>query len=75
MPELLDAPERVSTQAAHTSAAGRLLAVLDAFGPQHSALSLSEIARRAGLSLSTAYRLVYELASWGALDRSCCNSA
>jgi DNA-binding IclR family transcriptional regulator len=69
MTEPLDSPERVSTQAAHTSAAGRLLAVLDAFGPDHSALSLSEIARRAGLSLSTAHRLVYELARWGALER------
>ena len=69
MTEPLDSPERAAAQAAHTSAAGRLLAVLDAFGPQHSALSLSEIARRAGLSLSTAHRLVYELASWGALER------
>jgi DNA-binding IclR family transcriptional regulator len=54
---------------APTNAAGRLLAVLDAFGPRQRALSLSEIARRAGLSLSTAHRLVCELERWGALER------
>jgi DNA-binding IclR family transcriptional regulator len=69
MPEPLDTTEGTAAQAAHTNAAGRLLAVLDAFGPDHPALSLSEIARRAGLSLSTAHRLVYELARWGALER------
>ncbi len=53
----------------HANAAGRLLAVLDAFGPEHRALSLSDIARLAGLSLSTAHRLVCELARWGALER------
>ncbi|MGH8868200.1 MAG: IclR family transcriptional regulator [Actinomycetes bacterium] len=51
------------------NAAGRLLAVLDAFGPAHPALTLSEISRRAGLSLSTAHRLVRELSNWGALER------
>jgi DNA-binding IclR family transcriptional regulator len=62
----LDEP---SGQAPRTNAAGRLLAVLDAFGPQQRSLSLSEIARRAGLNLSTAHRLVCELARWGALER------
>lgn len=52
-----------------TNAAGRLLAVLDAFGPRSRALSLSEISRRSGLSLSTTHRLVHELLSWGALER------
>jgi DNA-binding IclR family transcriptional regulator len=51
------------------SAAGRLLEVLDAFGPRNRALSLSEISRRSGLSLSTTHRLVHELLSWGALER------
>ena len=69
MPEPLDAKKGTAAQAAHINAAGRLLAVLDAFGPDNPALSLSEIARRAGLSLSTAHRLVYELARWGALER------
>jgi DNA-binding IclR family transcriptional regulator len=69
MQEPLDTPGEVGADTARTNAAGRLLAVLDAFGPQHSALSLSEISRRAGLSLSTAHRLVCELARWGALER------
>ncbi|OLT18324.1 IclR family transcriptional regulator [Pseudonocardia sp. CNS-139] len=51
------------------TAAGRVLAVLDAFGPAHRSLTLSEIARRAGLTLPTAHRLVGELQMWGALER------
>jgi DNA-binding IclR family transcriptional regulator len=69
VPELADVPDGTRGQAARTNAAGRLLAVLDAFGPEQRTLSLSEIARRAGLSLSTAHRLVCELANWGALER------
>lgn len=52
------------------TAAQRMLAVLDAFDPDHLLLSLTDIARRSGLSLSTAHRLVGELRSWGALDRA-----
>lgn len=55
--------------ASRPTAARRLLAVLDAFGPRHRTLSLSEIARRAGLTLPTAYRLTRELVGWGALER------
>jgi DNA-binding IclR family transcriptional regulator len=69
MPEPLSASADTSVQATRTNAAGRLLAVLDAFGPRNRALSLSEISRRSGLSLSTAHRLVHELVSWGALER------
>jgi DNA-binding IclR family transcriptional regulator len=69
MPELLDSTAEASAQATRTNAAGRLLAVLDAFGPSSRALSLSEISRRSGLSLSTTHRLVHELVSWGALER------
>jgi DNA-binding IclR family transcriptional regulator len=69
MPEPLDAAQAPSAQATRTNAAGRLLAVLDAFGPRSRALSLSEISRRSGLSLSTTHRLVHELLSWGALER------
>src|SRR3954447_10942747 len=54
----------------HSSAAGRMLAVLEAFGPQHSSLTLSEISRRSGLSLTTTHRLVGELRAWGALERA-----
>nr|WP_274637275.1 IclR family transcriptional regulator [Microbacterium bovistercoris] len=52
------------------TAAQRVLAVLDAFDEEHLVLTLSEISRRAGLSLSTAHRLVGELRQWGALERS-----
>lgn len=51
------------------TAAGRMLAILDAFGPAHRTLSLSEISRRADLTLPTAHRLVGELVDWGALER------
>jgi len=69
MPDLLDASIEAAAHVPRTNAAGRLLAVLDAFGPRNRALSLSDIARRSGLSLSTAHRLVHELVSWGALER------
>ncbi len=49
--------------------AGRTLALLGAFDELHRALTLSELARRAGLSLPTAHRLVAELVGWGALVR------
>jgi DNA-binding IclR family transcriptional regulator len=67
MPEVLEASAETGSH--RTNAAGRLLAVLDAFGPRSRALSLSEISRRSGLSLSTTHRLVHELLSWGALER------
>lgn len=48
----------------------RALAVLAAFDEAHRRLSLSELARRAGLPVSTAHRLVAELVAWGALART-----
>jgi DNA-binding IclR family transcriptional regulator len=69
MPEPLHTSAESSAQAPRPNAAGRLLAVLDAFGPRSRALSLSDISRRSGLSLSTTHRLVHELLSWGALER------
>ncbi|MEU6505948.1 IclR family transcriptional regulator [Streptomyces sp. NPDC046942] len=51
------------------SAADRLLAVLAAFDHEHPALSLTDISRRAGLSLTTAHRLTGALTAWGALER------
>jgi DNA-binding IclR family transcriptional regulator len=50
--------------------ASRLLAILGSFDAGHRALTLSEIARRAGLTLPTAHRLVGELTEWGALRRT-----
>ena len=47
---------------------GRALRLLDSFGPRHRDLRLSEIARRAGVPLSTAHRLVHELCEWGMVE-------
>lgn len=43
--------------------------MLETFTPQRSALTLSEVARRAGLPLTTAHRLVGELCASRALER------
>jgi DNA-binding IclR family transcriptional regulator len=51
------------------SVTSRVLALLGAFDTDHRAMTLTELARRAGLPLATAYRLVGELAEWGALVR------
>lgn len=51
------------------SVTNKVLALLDAFSPTSSALTLSELARSAGLSLPTAHRRVAELVAWGALER------
>lgn len=51
------------------TAARKVLDVLGAFAPEARELSLSDIARRSGLALSTAHRVVGELESWGALER------
>ena len=47
----------------------KVLALLGAFDPEHRRLSLSELARRSGLPLATAHRLVRELEGWQALTR------
>jgi DNA-binding IclR family transcriptional regulator len=51
------------------SVVGRAFRVLDAFSAQRRALTLSEIARRSGMPLSTAHRLLQELGAWGAVER------
>ncbi|MET7456120.1 IclR family transcriptional regulator [Streptomyces sp. NPDC005574] len=51
------------------SAPDRLLSVLGAFDHEHPALCLTDISRRAGLTLTTAHRLVAALTEWGALER------
>lgn len=51
------------------SVTARAFAVLRAFSPAAPALTLSEIARRAGLPLTTAHRLIGELCAAGALER------
>lgn len=51
------------------TAAQRILTILDAFDMTHTAMTLSEISRRTGLTLTTTHRLVGELSAWGALSR------
>ncbi|MFJ4776551.1 IclR family transcriptional regulator [Streptomyces sp. NPDC088762] len=52
-----------------STAAGKVLQVLSAFDREHPSQTLSEIAQRTGLALSTTHRVVAELAGWGALER------
>lgn len=52
------------------SVASRVLALLGAYDDRHRSLTLTDLARRAGLPLATAHRLVGELVSWGALRRA-----
>ncbi|MGA8245310.1 MAG: IclR family transcriptional regulator [Nocardioides sp.] len=47
-----------------------MLALLGAFDAANRELNLTELATRAGLTLSTAQRRAAELVSWGALERS-----
>jgi DNA-binding IclR family transcriptional regulator len=47
----------------------RALALLDCFTTGRRALTLSQLAARAEMPLSTAHRLVAELVAWGALER------
>ncbi|MGW0840458.1 IclR family transcriptional regulator [Streptomyces sp. NPDC002787] len=63
------APRESAPPGTTRSAPDRLLAVLAAFDHDHPALSLTEISRRAGLTLTTAHRLVGALTEWGALER------
>jgi DNA-binding IclR family transcriptional regulator len=51
------------------SVTSKVLALLDAFTPETPELTLSELARRAGVSLPTAHRRTSELVAWGALER------
>jgi len=53
-----------------SSVTAKVLALLEAFTPDAPELNLSELARRAGVSLPTAHRRVAELLDWGALERS-----
>jgi DNA-binding IclR family transcriptional regulator len=53
-----------------SSVTSKVLALLAAFSPDAPELTLSELARRAGLSLPTAHRRAAELVAWGALERT-----
>jgi DNA-binding IclR family transcriptional regulator len=52
------------------SVTSRVLSILGGFDAEHRSLTLTEIARRATLTLPTAHRIVGELAAWGALQRT-----
>lgn len=52
------------------SVAGRVFSVLDAFVGAPATLRLTEIARRTGLPVPTALRMVRELVAWGGLERA-----
>ncbi|MFY0406522.1 IclR family transcriptional regulator [Solicola sp. PLA-1-18] len=58
------------TSAETRSVTDKVLALLAAFDAQSPELTLSELARRAEVSLSTAHRRVAELVEWGALERT-----
>jgi len=51
------------------SVLSRAVRIVEAFGPGDAALSVTEIARRTGLHIATASRLVEELSSFGWLQR------
>ncbi|MBB4932893.1 DNA-binding IclR family transcriptional regulator [Lipingzhangella halophila] len=52
-----------------TTVTSKVLAMLGAFTPSGAELTLTEMARRAGLSVPTAHRRAAELVEWGALER------
>lgn len=47
----------------------RVLGLLSGFDEEHPRMSLTELANAAGLPLSTAHRLLAELAAWDAVER------
>lgn len=51
------------------SVTSRALEVLGSFDAQHVRQNLSQISRRTGMPVATCYRLLRDLAEWGALSR------
>ncbi|MFF4139683.1 IclR family transcriptional regulator [Streptomyces mirabilis] len=49
---------------------GRVFGLMDLLGAETSPLTLSELARRADLPISTAHRLLGELVAWGGVERT-----
>ncbi|HEY6794223.1 MAG TPA: IclR family transcriptional regulator [Kineosporiaceae bacterium] len=52
------------------SVVARALRLLEAFTPQHPAPTLTELARRTRMPLSTTHRLLAELLAWGAVEEA-----
>jgi DNA-binding IclR family transcriptional regulator len=59
----------MTTRAGTGPVLARGLQILGAFTADHAAMTLSELARRAGLPVSTVHRMAGELVAWGALER------
>ncbi|HEY1702427.1 MAG TPA: IclR family transcriptional regulator [Trebonia sp.] len=59
-----------NTSVPGTTVTSRVLSLLAAFDADHRELTLSELARRSGVTIPTAHRLLAELAEWGALRRT-----
>jgi DNA-binding IclR family transcriptional regulator len=75
MSELATAPASVvppggSVPASGRSSVARAFRVLAVFSTGRLELTLSELARRSGLPLTTTHRMVGELTRWGALERT-----
>jgi len=51
------------------SVTGRALSILGVFGPDHPALTLSEMSERTGLPVTTTFRLLGEFVECGGLVR------
>ncbi|HEX8497632.1 MAG TPA: IclR family transcriptional regulator [Actinomycetales bacterium] len=62
-------PAAAAGRAAGPSVTSRVLSLLAAFDRDHAALTLTELSRRSGCSLTTTHRLAGELVPWGALER------
>ncbi len=62
-------PRDAGAPAGTGSVTTRALQLLEAFSADRRELTLTELARRAGLPLSTAHRLASDLTRWGALER------
>jgi DNA-binding IclR family transcriptional regulator len=59
----------IAVRSSAPSVASKLFAILNAFVPGESRLTLTEISRRTGLPLPTAHRLISELVRYGGLER------
>lgn len=59
-----------NTKTSGTSVSSRVFALLDTYDARHRSQRLSDLARRAELSLPTTHRLVAQLVSWGGLVRT-----
>lgn len=63
------ATDGVGPSAVPNSVLGRVFLLLGAFGDGAEELSLAELSRRTGIPKPTAFRLLRELAQWGAVER------